>query len=99
MSTEAVVVERALTPEEIVQIRAATKKVKDAAIAAERAAIVRAIRAEAEDYYAKARDIWMRDPQPSLEDMRHAVELRAKCGALQRMAVIISQRETEGDRS
>jgi hypothetical protein len=63
------------------------------AVAAERAAIVRAI--EAEDYLAEARDLWVREPRPSLEEMRQAAELRAKCSALQRMAVIISQRETE----
>jgi hypothetical protein len=66
------------------------------AIAAERAAIVRAITAEAEDYLARAKDIWAREPRPSLEDMRLSSELRAGCGALRRMAVVISQRETEG---
>jgi hypothetical protein len=65
------------------------------AVAAERAAIVRAIQAEAADYLAEARDLWVREPRPSLEEMRQAAELRAKCSALQRMAVIISQRETE----
>jgi hypothetical protein len=65
------------------------------AVAAERAAIVRAITAEAEDYRARARDIWVRDnpPRPSLEEMRKVAELRAACAALRRIAVVISQRE------
>jgi hypothetical protein len=65
------------------------------AVAAERAAIVRAIKAEAEDYRAKARDIWLSDARPSLADMRRSEELRAACAALRRAAVVISQRETE----
>jgi hypothetical protein len=72
------------------------------AISAERAAIVRAIQAEAEDYRAKARDIWVRDPgsrRISLEEMRLAEELRSMSVGMLRVAVIISQRETKDDRS
>jgi hypothetical protein len=65
-------------------------------VAAERAAIVRVIQAEAESCRAKARDIWVSDARPTLEGMRQAAELRAACGALLRIAVVISQRETEG---
>jgi hypothetical protein len=65
------------------------------AVAAERAAIVRAIKAEAEDYRARASDLWAPDARPSLEDMRRSEEYRRAAGALRKMAVIISQRETE----
>jgi hypothetical protein len=65
------------------------------AVAVERAAIVRAIRAEADDYHAKATDMWERDPRLSLEAMRQSAELLAACRALQRISDVISQRETE----
>jgi hypothetical protein len=95
MSTEAVVVERALTQSEIAQIRAATKKVKDAAAAAERAAIVRAIRAEADDYHARANDLALRVTEIPTEEVGHIGQLWSTAEALRRVAVVISKRKTE----
>jgi hypothetical protein len=60
------------------------------AVAAERAAIVRAIKAEAEDYIAYATALPLDALTP---DGRSERELRVAAGALRRVAVVISQRE------
>jgi hypothetical protein len=95
MTTEAVVVERPLTPEEVVLIRGAYKTIEGAAAAAERAAIVRAIRAEADDYHAAADDLALRVTEITTEEAGRISQLWSTAAALRRLAVVISKRETE----
>jgi DICT domain-containing protein len=66
------------------------------AVAAERAAIVRTIRAEAESYTRQAKDLERRIEELPTQERRRVHELREKAGALRGMAAIIEHRETEG---
>jgi hypothetical protein len=68
------------------------------AVIVERAAIVRAIRAEADDYHAAASDLAQRVSEITTEEADRISQLWSTAEALRRVAVVISKRETE-DRS
>jgi hypothetical protein len=95
MSTDAVIIERALTPEEAALIRGTYRKIEDDAASVERAAIVRAIRAEADDYHAAADDLALRVTEITTEEAGRISQLWSTAAALRRLAVVISKRETE----
>jgi hypothetical protein len=68
----------------------------DDAVAAERGAIVRSIKAEAESYSRQAKDLERRIEELPTHERRRVHELREKAGALRGMAAIIEHRATEG---
>jgi hypothetical protein len=65
------------------------------AVIIERAAIVRAIRAEADDYHAAASDLAERVTEITNEEADRIGQLWATAAAMRRLAVVISKRETE----